>query len=182
MNMFTGRLLGNRIMIWNVEESHELYMMGFFGKPIGVHKPKNGDFNVPIILDVIEALYLVERKMLRVLNGNDLEISPEELLKICRKDYVDFDKKYSVYRDLRDKRHIALPGIKFGCDFAVYEHGPGIDHAPYLVQVKGEKDKLSATSIVLSGRLATTVRKQFIIAIVGHDNIPKYLAFEWWKS
>jgi tRNA-intron endonuclease len=182
MGTFTGRLLGNRIMIGNVEESHELYRMGFFGKPIGVHKPKVGEFNAPIILDVIEGLYLVERKVLRVLNVNGSEISFEELLKICRKDYVNFDKKYRVYKDLRDKKYIALPGIKFGCDFAVYEHGPGIDHAPYLVQVEGEKDRLSATSVVLSGRLATTVRKQFIIAVVGHDSAPKYLALEWWKS
>jgi tRNA-intron endonuclease len=64
----------------------------------------------------------------------------------------------------------------------VYEHGPGIDHAPYLVQVIGEKEKLSATSVVLSGRLATTVRKQFIMAIVGHNGAPKYLTLEWWKS
>ncbi len=182
MDAFTGSLLGNRIMISNLEESHELYRIGFFGKPLGVHKPKNGEFNTPIVLDVIEGLYLVERKMLRVLNENGSEISSEELLKICRKDYVNFDMKYIVYKDLRDKKHIALPGIKFGCDFAVYEHGPGIDHAPYLVQVIGEKDKLSATSVVLSGRLATTVRKQFIMAIVGHDGDPKYLTLEWWKS
>jgi tRNA-intron endonuclease len=180
--MFTGRLLGNRIIVWNLEESHELYRIGFFGKPIGVHKPKNEEFNAPIVLDVIEALYLVERKIIRVLNGNNSEIHPEELLKICRKDYANFDKKYIVYKDLRDKKHVALPGIKFGCDFAVYEHGPGIDHAPYLVQVMGNKDKITATSVVLSGRLATTVRKQFIIAIVGLDSEPKYLAFEWWKS
>ncbi len=74
-----------------------------------------------------------------------------------------------------------MPGIKFGCDFAVYEKGPGIDHAPYIVRVVKETDKLSATYLILSGRLATTVRKKFIIAIA--DSIcPKYLAFEWWKG
>ncbi|MGQ9780719.1 MAG: tRNA-intron lyase [Nitrososphaeria archaeon] len=180
--MFTGRLIGNRIMVWDVEESQQLYKMGFFGKPLGVHKPKNGEFNAPIVLDVIEGLYLVERKILKVLDENSLEIFIENLVKICKKEYKDFDKKYAVYKDLRDKKHIALPGIKFGCDFAVYKHGPGIDHAPYLVQVMSNHDKISATYVVLSGRLATTVRKQFIIAVVGEDNVPRYLAFEWWKS
>ena len=147
--MFTGRLLGNRIMVWDLKESQQLYKIGFFGKPIGIHKPKNSEFNSPIVLDVIEGLYLVERKILKVINENNLEIPFKELFKICRKDYRNFDRKYLVYKDLRDKKHIVLPGIKFGCDFAVYEHGPGIDHAPYLVQVINEKEKISATYVVL---------------------------------
>ena len=48
---------------------------------------------------------------------------------------MDFDIKYLVFKKLRDVGYVVSPGIKFGCDFAVYEHGPGIDHAPYLVQV-----------------------------------------------
>jgi tRNA-intron endonuclease len=180
--MFTGKLIGNRIMIWDIREAQQLYKMGFFGKPLGVHKPKNGEFNTPTILDIIEGLYLAERRILKVLDGDGLEISVRKLMKICEKEYRDFEEKYAVYKDLRDKKYIALPGIKFGCDFAVYEHGPGIDHAPYLVQVMNGRDKISATYVVLSGRLATTVRKQFTIAVVGVDKIPRYLAFEWWKS
>jgi tRNA-intron endonuclease len=180
--MFTGKLLGNRIMVWDIEESQHLYKMGFFGKPMGIHKPKDSEFKAPLILDVIEALYLVEKKLLRVLNIEGAEISFNELFKICKRDYRNFDSKYLVYKNLRDKGHVVLPGIKFGCDFAVYEHGPGIDHAPYLVQVVGKRDKLSATHVVLSGRLATTVRKKFIIAIVEKRRTPKYLAFEWWKA
>lgn len=179
--MFTGRLLGNRIIVWDVNESRELYRLGFYGKPLGVHKPKNLEFNAPLILDLIEGLYLVEKGLLKVLDSNGREVSFQELFKVCGKDYVDFERKYAVYRDLRDKNYIVLPGIKFGCDFAVYEKGPGIDHAPYIVRVVKESDRLSATYLVLSGRLATTVRKKFIIAIA--DRIcPKYLAFEWWKG
>ncbi len=117
-----------------------------------------------------------------MLNTDGAEISFNQLFKICQRDYKDFDSKYIVYKNLRDKGHVVLPGIKFGCDFAVYERGPGIDHAPYLVQVVEYKDKLSATYVVLSGRLATTVRKKFIIAIVEKEKPPKYLAFEWWKA
>jgi len=179
--MFTGQLLGNRIIVWNIIESRELYKLGFYGKPLGIHKPKGFDFQAPLILDPIEGLYLVERGLLRVVDQSGKEMSYEELFKVCKKDYVDFERKYAVYKDLRNKNYIVLPGIKFGCDFAVYVKGPGIDHAPYIVRVVRENDKLSATYLVLSGRLATTVRKKFIIAIAD-DICPKYLAFEWWKG
>ena len=53
-----------------------------------------------------------------------------------------------VYRELRDRGYIVTPGIKFGSDFAVYEHGPGIDHAPYIIQVMVPKANLTATGIV----------------------------------
>ena len=62
----------------------------------------------------------------------------------------------------------------------VYKKGPGIDHAPYIIQVKVLKDSISATEIVRSGRLATTVRKRFILAVVG-DEI-SYISFEWWRA
>ncbi|MEM3785790.1 MAG: tRNA-intron lyase [Nitrososphaeria archaeon] len=179
--MFTGHILGNRIVVWDINESRELYRLGFYGKPLGIHKPKNFDFQAPLILDLIEGLYLVEKNFLRVLDKNGKEVPYKALFKICEKDYVDFGRKYAVYKDLREKNYIVLPGIKFGCDFAVYEKGPGIDHAPYIVHVVKDTDKLSATYLVLSGRLATTVRKRFIIAIA--DGVcPKYLAFEWWKG
>jgi tRNA-intron endonuclease len=73
------------------------------------------------------------------------------------------------------------PGIKFGCDFAVYKHRPGIDHAPYLVQVMKLGHGPIATYIMLSGRLATTVRKQFLIATVKGGRV-SFLSFDWWRA
>jgi tRNA-intron endonuclease len=58
-----------------------------------------------------------------------------------------------------------------------------MDHAPYLVSVKQAKDTITATDIVRAGRLATTVRKRFIIAV---PNTPtgdnKYLIFKWHRA
>jgi tRNA-intron endonuclease len=84
---------------------------------------------------------------------------------------------------LRDKGYIVSPGIKFGCDFAVYERGPGIDHAPYLVQVFKPSDHMTATGIVLAGRLATTVKKQFILAIPKlKEKTISFVGFDWWRA
>ncbi|MCD6241392.1 tRNA-intron lyase, partial [Candidatus Bathyarchaeota archaeon] len=73
--------------------------------------------------------------------------------------------------------------IKYGCDFAVYRRGPGLEHAPFMVSVKKPEDQITATEIVKAGRLATTVRKRFIIAIPKpKSNQIEYLIFRWHKA
>ena len=88
-----------------------------------------------------------------------------------------------VYSHLREAGFVVAPGIKFGSDFAVYEHGPGIDHAPYIVQVVKPGTVMTATGAVRSGRLATTVRKQFIIAVADAQKMSvDFLAYDWWRA
>ena len=175
-----GDLIENRIIIWNIEDSRALFVAGYYGKPIGMTKPKPDEINVPLILDLIEGYYLLEKSKLKVFHAKK-NVTPKELLEICRREYHNFDKKYTVYKDFRDKGYIVNPGIKFGCDFAVYQKGPGIDHAPYLLQVYNFTDTISATSVVLAGRLATTVRKQFILAIPKGNRVD-CLALDWWRA
>ncbi len=170
----------NRIIIWDVKDSRKLFGSGYFGKPIGMPKPKLEEIDVPLVLDLIEGLYLAQKGTISVYKLKK-KMSEDALLEICRKEYHNFDKKYTVYVDFRDKGYIVNPGIKFGCDFAVYERGPGIDHAPYLVQVYNKKDVMTSTGMVLAGRLATTVRKQFILAIPGRNKID-LLALDWWRA
>jgi tRNA-intron endonuclease len=135
------------------------------------------------VLDLIEGCYLVDRNKLKVFRIDSKQVSATEIKKICRMQYADFEAKYLVFQDLRDKGYIVTPGIKFGCDFAVYEHGPGIDHAPYLVQVFRATEDLTATGLVLAGRLATTVKKQFILAIPKvKERKVDYVGFDWWRA
>ena len=156
-------------------------MEGYYGKPIGISKPKLNEINVPLILDLIEGFYLLQKSKIKIYKEKK-SITEDEMLEICRKEHHNFDKKYTVYKNFRNKGYIVNPGIKFGCDFAVYQKGPGIDHAPYLVQVYNRSDMISSTDVVLAGRLATTVRKQFILAIPrGNDDVD-CLALDWWRA
>lgn len=176
-----GELVENRIIIWDIEESRRLFKEGFYGKPLGIAKPKGADFDAPLILDLIEGYYLA--KIGRITIHKKKRVSLKAMEKICNQEYVDFKEKFLVYKKLREANYVVTPGIKFGCDFAVYEHGPGIDHAPYLVQVVKPDDDITATSIVLSGRLATTVRKQFILALVDvKQEKVNFLSFDWWRA
>ena len=183
MGSFSGTLVESRIIIWDIEDSRSIFSLGYYGKPLGIYKPKGIDFETPLILDLIEGCYLVESKLLSVSNDSGKRIVLKEMKEICRKQYVDFDMKYLVFKKLRDGGYVVSPGIKFGCDFAVYERGPGIDHAPYLVEVVDNQQDITATGIVLAGRLATTVKKQFILAITSMN--PKkvyFLSFDWWRA
>jgi tRNA-intron endonuclease len=182
--MIKGELVENRIVIWNVEEARYIFKEGFYGKPLGIPKPKAPDFNVPLILDLIEGFYLAKKGRLSIYKGKTVTpVQLDEIEKICKKEYVDFPHKFLVYREIREAGLIVSPGIKFGCDFAVYIHGPGVDHAPYLVEVMKPNGKMTAPGVVLSGRLATTVRKQFIIAIADtREGKVNFVSFDWWRA
>jgi tRNA-intron endonuclease, archaea type len=181
--MISARLVENRIIIWDLQQSRTVFSSGYYGKPLGIPKPKGTDFEAPLVLDLIEGCYLVERNKLKVHHTDGKQVPFAKIKRICKKQYVDFDADYIVFQDLRDKGYIVTPGIKFGCDFAVYERGPGIDHAPYLVQVFRATDDITATGVVLAGRLATTVKKQFILAIPRlKDKKVDYVGFDWWRA
>jgi len=181
---FTTELIENRLVVWNSEEGSKLFQMGFYGKPVGIPKPKSADFDAPLNVDLIEGAYLLERKVIRVAQGPEKRrVGIKALLRHARKVYDGFDDKYLVYKDLRDHGKIVLPGIKFGCDYAVYDRGPGIDHAPYMVSVRPRTDSLTATELVRAGRLATTVRKRFIIAVPDQKTGKvQYMIFKWFKA
>lgn len=176
-----SELIENRIIVWDIEDSRKLFSQGYYGKPIGIPKPKPEEIDVPLILDLIEGLYLLENKKISISKAKQ-KLTVDELTDICKKEYHDFEKKYLVYKNFRDKGYIINPGIKFGCDFAVYEKGPGIDHAPFLIQVYNRNEPITSTGIVLAGRLATTVRKQFILAIPKGKDKVDFLALDWWKA
>lgn len=178
---FKAELVENRLVVWDPKEGAELFKLGYYGKPLGIPKPKTFDFKVPLLLDLLEGLYLLEINRL-VIYENEKKVSQRELLRKAKRIYRDFQLKYHVYKDLREKHLIVQPGIKFGCDFAVYQHGPGIDHSPFMIQVKHKTETLDAIEIVRAGRLATTVRKRFIIAVPGVGSNVQYIVFRWWKA
>ncbi len=176
-----GLLTGIRIIVLNDDLAKELFSEGFYGKPFGIHKPKPEEARAPLELSLIEALYLMEKGLLRISNG-EREISIDELRRYAESIIPKFNLLYIVYKDLRDKGFVVRSGMKFGCDFAVYEFGPGIDHAPYLIHVLSINDELTPLEIVRAGRLSHSVRKRFILAIVdGERGQVKYVMFKWRK-
>ncbi len=180
-----AELIGTRLVVWEPKNGLELYRSGFYGKPVGILKPKpDKEFTVPLMLDLMEGLYLIEKGRIKVVSPRSKKaIKKDKLLLLACRTYRNFKLAYIVYKDLRDKGYVVAPGIKFGADFAVYERGPGIDHAPFIASVKTDREKIGAFEVVRAGRLATTVRKQFVIASpnLGKKSVD-YLNFQWFKA
>ena len=180
-----AELIGTRLIVWDPHNGVSLYRKGFFGKPVGIPKPKpEQDFKAPLMLDLMEGMYLLDRKIIRVVDVKTSKpVSRSRILAVANKTYKQFELGYGTYENLRNKGLIVTPGIRFGSDFAIYEHGPGIDHAPFIVTVKQEEETMGPFEVVLAGRLATTVRKQFTIAVPKRrGKRVNYLVFRWFKA
>ncbi len=184
--MMTDRgkaLYDDSIIVWELGDSGSLFGDSYYGKPLGVRKPRPSEFQPPIELAPYEALYLEERGQLDVSDANGHTLEHDELVKRLESEYALFNDLYSVYEDLRTKGYIARSGMKFGADFAVYEYGPGIDHAPFLVQVLPLKRELDPIEIVRAGRLSHSVRKRFVVAAIDPSSSEvTYYAFRWFKA
>ena len=182
---FTGKkisadLIDDRGIVWDSSQSMHLYSQGYYGQPVGIRKPKSQEFDKPLELSLIECAFLVSSGILEVTNPNDNRIlTMDELLDLGANKSVEFKDRFLVYSELRNRGYVVRPGLKFGTDFAVYEHGPGKDHAPFLVHVIPQKDGVVPLDIVRAGRLATSVRKKFIIATVKESGEIAYYSFVW---
>ena len=109
--MISGRLIENRIVVWDVSHSRTLFGGGYYGKPLGILKPKGTEFDAPLVLDLIEGCYLVQKNRLEVSHVDGKPVSLAKIKRICKKQYVDFDADYLVYQNLRDKGYVVTPGI-----------------------------------------------------------------------
>jgi len=178
-----GVLFGIRIVVFDKDAARSLYKTGYYGKPLGVSKPSDVEFSAPLELGIMEALYLTEKGNLCVtaLNEESRCMSEDELRAHGEKVMERFEVLYRVYRDLRDHGYVVRSGLKYGADFAVYEKGPGIEHAPYLVHVATPDQSINPLDIVRAGRLSHSVRKDFILAIVYPAGRISYLVFAWSK-
>jgi tRNA-intron endonuclease len=175
-----ARLVGDRGIVWDPEHGMRLYEEGYFGQPVGIRKPKSSVFDKPLELSLIECVYLTQQKRLRVRgHDDDAVLSTDDLLDLGSNWSEDFKDRFIVYSQLRERGYIVRPGLKFGTDFAVYEHGPGKDHAPFLVHVIPQRKGVVPLDIVRAGRLATSVRKKFIIATVKGTGDVAYYSFVW---
>ena len=176
-----GRLLGLRVVVFDHGEARELYRLGFYGKPLSISKPRGPDFDAPLELGLMEAVYLAEKGLLCVYSADGKPLDAEGLRRYSSEAIPRFELLYPVYRELREHGYVVRSGLKYGVDFALYEKGPGLEHAPFLVHVVSEDDMVDPLYIVRASRLSHSVRKEFIIAMVRGDGSIAYLMFEWSK-
>lgn len=151
-------LSGDRVIIHDEVPSSKLYNKNF-----GELKKER------LYLSLYEACLLLDENKIQVFDKTGREVSLKKLIKVGEKLNDNFEMKYDVFRDLRLSRgYVVKSGLKFGCDFVVYDRGksPGTSHSKWMVHVIPEITKVDLNEMTRAARLATNVKKKMIFSIV----------------
>jgi tRNA-intron endonuclease len=150
-------LLEDRVVLWDAEASQRLHEHGFYGKPVGER----------LQLSLVESAYLLEKGLIQLNDRSGAAVDLESLMVRARQIESDFDQKFSVYKDLRDKKLVVKTGFKFGTHFRVYKQVEGTRKAPhseYLVHTIPLDHIFFPPVLSRAVRLAHSVRKQMVFA------------------
>ena len=162
-----GELTHDKVIIKDEAQAQRLAQRGFGSLKDGV-----------LELSLLEALFLVERGTLEVVSKGK-KIIRESIVKRGG-DEADFARRYSVYKDLRERGFVVKTGFKFGAHFRVYERGGfGQDgHSAILVHVVPEDTNLSFPELSRAVRLTQSVKKRLLFAVVDHEGDITYFHIE----
>lgn len=162
-----GKLIGNRVIV-NLAEIYTRYFYGSYRNDV-------------VELSLMEALYLMERGNLRIFS-NQKELYEDDVREIAKRFDRNFERRYEVYKDLKERGFVVKTGFKFGCDFRVYEEVLSVEnlpHSKYLVSIVDDK-KMKAFEIARAVRLAHNVRKDMIFTYK-ENNKNRYILIKWIK-
>ncbi|MDL2260687.1 tRNA-intron lyase [Methanimicrococcus sp. OttesenSCG-928-J09] len=151
-------LFKERVILNDKATAGLLYNKEFFGKMMDEDR---------LLLSLPEALYLAENGVLNLYDMDGKELSNDEFSTKAAEIDAEFSKKYTIYKELKEKGFVPKTGFKFGTHFRVYrnfESPAKIPHSEFLLHVVSPEFefKLPATSGAI--RLANSVRKKMIYA------------------
>lgn len=158
-----ARYYKNRIIVQDEAQSSQIHEYGATGRPLSGGR---------LQLSPVEALFLLDGEKLRVIDEDSgEELSFEELSSELSEENPELLLKYRVYKDLRSRGLVVKTGLKYGAHFRVYDRGelPGSTHSPYLVHAISENEKLSPPELARAVRLAQSVRKKMIFAVMDDE-------------
>ena len=150
-----GVLLEDRVLCWDPPEP--LYERGFYGQRMGRD-------DETLQLSLLETAHLVETGVLSIDGGVEAVIERGRTVEGER-----FDRRLTVYRELRQRGVVPKTGFKFGADFRTYADVESVDdlgHSELLVRVLPADTELSPRDLALDVRLAHGVRKRMVFALV----------------
>jgi tRNA-intron endonuclease len=144
-------------MLWDSELIAELRKIGFYGNLIGSS----------LQLALTESVFLMDEGILTIrLARTRRKLTLKQFITIARKIQPDFDRRLTVYRELKSRNLIVKTGFKYGTHFRVYEGDPESDHSEYLVHSVPIDFESSWEEISRAVRLAQGVRKCMVFGRV----------------
>lgn len=163
-------LIGSHAVTDDSDIARELYNLKRFGEIK----------NRKVFLSFYEALYLLDKGRITVLDGRKKEMTHDSLLRRANK-IKNFLTNYIVYEDLRSKGYIVRTALKFGAEFRVYDKGikPGEDHAKWVVFPVPESEKYTWMEFSAKNRVAHSTKKSLLIAVVDDELDVSYWEANW---
>lgn len=156
------------IIVADETQASQIHEHGATGKPLSGGR---------LQLSPIEALYLMDKEKLRVIEEKSKEeLDFEKLSSKLAEKNPKLLLKYRAYQDLRSRGLVVKTGLKYGAHFRVYKRGetPGSGHSPYLVHAISENSEITPPELARAIRLAHSVRKKMIFAVVDDEGDVTY--------
>ncbi|WPK25718.1 hypothetical protein PUMCH_003045 [Australozyma saopauloensis] len=106
------------------------------------------------------------------------QVDDEQLAKICRDAEISVDALMvrlfgsvktrqhllsAAFNYFRDRDYYLMPGLRFGGDFVAYPGDPLKFHSHLILKVLEQKESFDLLQLVTSGRLATAVKKAWVL-------------------
>ncbi|WNY28052.1 hypothetical protein MmiEs2_02320 [Methanimicrococcus stummii] len=151
-------LFKERVILSDKETADLLYNRAFFGRKMDDER---------LLLSLPESLYLAENGVLELYEMDGKRLSNEDFSKKASLIDSEFSKKYTIYKELKEKGFVPKTGFKFGTHFRVYRKVESLDkipHSEFLLNAISTDYEfhLPATSGAI--RLANSVHKRMIYA------------------
>lgn len=116
---------------------------------------------VPLLDTLLYAVTLDTNKMAPTQDILTCVVPPDLLIDHAPED--DFWARYAAFKCLREQGYFLMPGLRFGGVFVAYPGDPLKYHSHLIVKVLRQNEKVNLLSLVASGRLATAVKKAWLL-------------------
>lgn len=172
MNKIQVYLIGENLTT-NSSDAFTLQQKSSFGEKI----------EKKIQYSLAEALYLLEKEKIEILDNKGREIPSDKLSQKFQNIDKKFKTKYAVFKDLRNKGYIVKTALKFGAEFRVYPKGskPGEKHSKWVVFTDNESKNFNWQEFSSKNRVAHSTKKNLLIAIVDEESDVTYYEVKWIK-
>ena len=167
-----AHLAKDRVLTEPSDAARELHSKSLFGTVLDSGQ---------VQLSLIEALCLMDKQKLEVLDGRNKPVTFEKFVNRAQKFEPSFWVRFMAFRDLRNRGYIVKTALKFGADFRVYDRGvkPGEDHAKWVVFPVHECSVLTWHDFAAKNRVAHSTKKRLLLAVVDDEGDVSYWESRW---
>ena len=133
-----------------------------------------------LVLDLYEALYLLQREKICLLDKKGKAVSEKKLFALGLERDKKFYSKFAVYSDIKERGYCIKTGLKFGFDFRVYPKGKkmGEEHTKFVIHVAPESEKLSMPALSRMTRLSGNIHTLALVAVIDSEDSVNYYSAE----